>query len=447
MASSSISHGEPGSGARRLSLASAPAMIRPTGKVRDLLMAIEDETLRERVAQVVQHTLQALHELGRIHLPQDNLETTAAAVEGDRHIELAPYVFKALLRINGLLQYLAETFPAPAAEESSSEGDAEDDDFDLAFDLVDGPTGEGEGLSGGSSDTPGTSELSGFEAVADAAHAFGGMLRVRTTKFGERLEAAIESEGDWPILAELDDYKHRLIKATQAVLFGVLAVFSNDVRREEILPEYRSAVAESVGLRKAVVELGHHVERCNGLLAGGSADRDIAVPLMVALSERLGRFAASSAYGMLRADDKRAVIGFRGNLYQMRQDKNTLNVVALHRLVEGFSKFLESMGAINHREVLIVHDQQRLQEAHARLDHVAAMLDSDPPVARREFAGLMVALDAVIGRCPPLDDARRRFLGGGTLAEVEADGGDEDDLHTLIPKWYGLLGQAMAMAR
>ncbi len=375
------------------------AQVELSQRTREILAAVDDTTLRGDVEQVVREALGALAALGRVHLPQDHFEEgTLPRQEGDKHLELAPYVLGAVAAINRMLAQMSERFPAPASAQAN---EAVDDDFDFDFDLVDGPTGEGAGLA---SSRP-QSSLSPREQVADATHAFGSMVKSRVLSFGERLHHALAQDDSWTLLAELDDYQHGLSKAVQGTLFGILAVFEASVRREEILPEYRSSVSEAVELRGALTDLTYQINRFNAAIAGATSDQ--VVPLLVAVSDRLARFSARPEYRTLRAEDKKAIIDFRGELYSMRHRKEGVPLLPLRHAVEGFSKFLEAMQAINHREVLVVHDRQRLLEAQEQLSELRnlALLDLDS--AQQRLPVLVRQLASVSGRNPELDEALR----------------------------------------
>ena len=343
----------------------------------------------------------ALGELARIHLPQDHFEegeTTRAS--GDKYVELAPYFLGALASVNQLIAYIGKTFAPPPAKA----GTTSDGDFDLEFDLVDGPTGEGVGLMKTSAESQ---VMTPREQVADALYAFGGMLRARERDLALRLRYALKQADAWPLLSELDDGQHKLEKAAQGVLFGVLGIFANEVRREEILPSYRSAIGESVALRAAIAELAIHVNRFNTALA--DATPAILVPLIVAVSDRLSRFASRLEYRTLRAEDKKAVIDFRSALFQLRHHNTGINVQSLKHAVDGFSKFLEAMAAINHREVLVLHDRQRLSVSSERLRSARERAAADPEGAMIALMAVVSELGAVMGRNPDLDVARRDF--------------------------------------
>ena len=394
-------------------------------KVHEILAGIDDVALRGRVEATVRLALIALDKIARVYLPQDNFEERRDAdeVPNNQYVELAPYVLAAVEAINRLLTYLMQTYPVPDASLVS----ATQDSFDLEFDLVDGPIGQAQALAPQTTPT-----MSQAEAISDAVHAYGPMLRSRVAAFGDRLKNVLLQGETWPLLAELDDSKHRLSKAVQGVLFGVLGVFAATARREEIFPAYRSAVGESVQLRSALSELSFHVNKFNAAIAKATSGE--ALPLVVALADRLARFAVRPEYRTLRAEDKRAIIDFRRTLYDMRHRSEGVMMGSLKMAVEGFSKFLESMQAINHREVLVLHDRQRLQEALERLEFATDL--NDLTAACGELDNVIAALGTVQGRSPDLDDARRNYF------PVEADA-----IGSELVRWRALVENATAMVR
>ncbi|MEL6548110.1 MAG: hypothetical protein AAFQ82_26020, partial [Myxococcota bacterium] len=384
----------------------------------------EKVELRGQIDSTLRFAMQALNDLGRIHLPQDQFEEREQA-HGEKYVELAPYVLSAVASINGLLSHIAESYPPPPEPD-----DDLDDDFDLEFDLVDGPTGEGTGLT---SEDARKTELSEEDRVADAAHAYGAMLRSRVLGFAERLKFALSQEDSWPLLAELDDHQHKLTKAVQGLFFGILGVFGQDARRDEILPSYRSAVGEAVRLRVAIADLNYHVSRFNQAIADASSEA--AVPLVVAVADRLQRFSARPEYRTMRAEDKKAVIDFRRALFLMRHHKDGLAMGKLRMTVEGFSKFLESMQAINHREVLVIHDRQRIADGLALVERALGLADDDLDGARIQMAQVVDLVASLVGRNPDLDHAFRHY---------RAEPPSTDALPGIIQQWMILLQSTLA---
>jgi len=399
-------------------------------RTRDILATIRELDLRRDVEALVGAALDALTSLGRIHLPQDELEDPSGERDvrsKQQYVELAPYVLAALASVNQLTDFVAASFTPPA--DATAEPTA--DDFDLQFDLVDGPTGEGAGLT--SSTTAARPELTPREQVADVASALSGMLRSRVASLAPRLRHALSQTDSWPLLSELDSHKRALLKGVQGLLFGVLGVFADGARREEILPEYRSAVHESVDLRAAITDLSYHIGRFNTAMSGAQPAELVA--LVVGVADRLSRFAARPEYRTLRAEDKKAVIDFRRSLHQLRHNKNGVPVVHLRQSVEGFSKFLDAMHSINHREVLVLHDRQRLGEAADKLAEALLQTRTDPASARGQLQGIVRLLSSVIGRHPELDQALRTF-GAGAL---------NPDLENEVARWQKLVTTAVGV--
>ncbi len=404
-----------------------PQPVTMSPRTQEILASIADPALRQDVEASVAAALTALAALSRVHLPQDHFEEGDPGGEGGKHLELAPYVLAGIGAINRLLDHIGRTFQAPVAAAETSSGD----DFDLEFDLVDGPTGDGQKLGGDKK--PQGAPKTEREQVADTLHAMGGMMKSRVQTLAQRLRHAVAQPDVWPLLAELDDNLHGLEKAVQGLLFGTLGVFNNAVRREEILPEYRSAVKDASTLRAAITDLGYHINRTNTVIANATPEQ--LVPLVVTVADRLQRFAGRPEYRSLRAEDKKAIIDFRRDLHALRYKKGGVPFQPLKTAVEGFSKFLDAMQAINHREVLVVHDRQRLSEAVARLSD--AEVTHDPRVMRTQLLATLDLLSSVYGRHPDLDEAIRQRT---TAAQV----GDEA-LGTVVTRLRDLCQAALGV--
>ena len=406
---------------------SASVMLAP--KVQEIIKGVDDGVLRQEVERTLRLCLGALIAIGRLHLPQDHFEVARDSRQrDDKFLELAPYVLEALRSINQLVDYMVKTFPVP----ESSEAPVEDDDFDFEFDLADDDSKKDEqNVLNENTEN----ERPPRERVAEATYAYGSMVRNRVLNFASRLRMALQDEDSWPLLAELDDNQHRLSKSIQGVFFGVISVFADGVRREELYPEYRSAVADAISLRSAIAELSFHIARFNTALA--QADKDTCIPLIVGVADRLTRFAGRPEYRTMRAEDKKSVIDFRRELHNLRHAGESLSVAILRRSVEGFSKFLESMQAINHREVLVLHDRQRLEEAMVLLAQINNVITEDMDVARDTLEQLVAVLSAVHGRNPDLDEMLRGYYSSHQTLQHET-------LAEQLPSWRFVIEGVLA---
>ena len=71
--------------------------------------------------------------------------------------------------------------------------------------------------------------------------------------------------------------------------------------------------------------------------------------------------------------------------------------------------FLESMTAINHREVLVLHDRRAIDTALQKLADAMNLAGSDEAGARGALDAIVDALGAVTGRNPDLDEVVRLY--------------------------------------
>ncbi|MEK7704555.1 MAG: hypothetical protein AAB426_06305, partial [Myxococcota bacterium] len=142
-------------------------------------------------------------------------------------------------------------------------------------------------------------------------------------------------------------------------------------------------------------------------------------------------------YRALRSDDKKSVIDFRTTLYRLRRSREGLLPGPLRLAVEGFSKFLESLSAINYREVLVLHDRAVLGEALETLAGLEEEAMDAPDVARHELRALVERLGVVSGRSPELDEARRQALESSPQGTVLGE----------IERWRDLVGGVLAHLR
>jgi hypothetical protein len=293
-------------------------------QIRTVLSQVDDPALRAQVEAVTCRSLEALAAFSRIHLPQDNFVIEATDQVMQQHVELAPYVAAAVAACKRLIQTIAEQFPGDLTPQ-------EDVDFDVQFDLLE---------TRGAMVREDILLLAPGEEVAEIVRACGGMLKRRLNNFGERLQKTVAKGDSWSLLAELDDSLRSLSKAVQGILFGTLSVFSPELKRESIWPEYHSAAHDAEALVTALADLNYHISRFNQALA--VADPAQMVALVVGVADRVGRFAARREYRSLPAQEKKAVIDFCTRLFKLRQ-RPEIDPGELRRTVEGFSKFLEVM--------------------------------------------------------------------------------------------------------
>lgn len=369
-----------------------------------ILHGIADGALREQVDTTVRCAIGALDALGHLHLPQDDFEAHAAReVDADWHLRLAPQTMASLSAVNRLLAYVMTTYDAPAEMHPTHDAFGS---TDVEFD-----TDEGHRAAAAkpqASEPPARVVLSQQQQVAEVAHLLSAMLRARVVGLGERLGQACQAADTWPLLAELDDSKHQLSKAVQGVLFGVLGVFAADASREAIWPAYRSAVKEAVDLRSALTALTAQMRVFAQHTALAQSPEHLA--LLREMADTLSHFSTLEAYRSLRASDKKAVIEFRQTLLGLRHvGQKPASNKTFHEAMADFQTFLGAMYAINHREVLLLHDRQLIERSLTSLEACANALRLAPAMvdqSRAQLDAIVEGLTPVYGRSVELDDAR-----------------------------------------
>ena len=349
-------------------------------KATAVISSIQDDAARERVLRAVLICDDALEVVDSLDLAPYELMDDGGA---DLSVweALAPDVRNVLVAANGAGAQLAELFPSAGPPTSTL-----DVDFDLALD--------DDGLPAPIRDRR-EAEIDEIvhapaEAVGTSIASLAAMLQHDFVQFGQRLRNPQVTLNRWFLLGELQELRMKCLQCLEAVVATILSAYT-DEDLTTVMPRYATAARRAIDLRGQVVDLSHDVDRLNQALARATVEQASAI--RHALTMRFNEFAEHSAAEHLRPQDKRAIIDFRRRLGSFSDRAEDLPGLKL--AVEGISKFLEVMRAINEREVLITSDRSRLQT-------IRMLLESE--VDLEELRGL---LDDVYGRWPTLDELIR----------------------------------------
>lgn len=351
---------------------------------------VSDPLLHDKIVKTLEHCRYIVKFIEKIHLPQDEISDDGRRVDDSVELRNAAQFLDLVKLIQNLLAQTNADFP----HEETQEAEIDDDAWDLEFDLVD-------------TDRPKPNKAEEQQIVpiekqiTDTIWALGSMLSSKLEEFAGRLEFALGVNDPWVLWAELDDYSHKMLKGVLAIYFSILG-FYTDESRVNLLPEYSSSVQISIDLRREIAELTQHIDRFNSAIAKRvGAD---CIPYVVALSDRLTRFSQRPAYRNLRTQDKQEFINFKREIFNIRHSSNGINTNKLRLSVEGFSKFLESLHAINQREVLILHDKHIFQQIQTEsLPNLLRMFQEDDAAFSHGFTPIMKQLATIYGRDPELD--------------------------------------------
>lgn len=392
-------------------------------RAAEAVASIEDPVLRSRVTEAILVCDDALEVVDALDLAPHELATHDIPSLSMWNA-LAPDARNILLAMRGASQRLLELFPPPPDQEIF-ETSSVDIDLDQAF----------EDMAQGRTPPPirdsrdqmiddiveGVSTSQTFDDVGRAIAILAGMLQTDFLSFGERLRSPAVVGDRWYLLSELQEMRQKCSQCFEAVVATVLKACTHE-DLEQVLPRYQSAVRRAQQLRTEVVKLASMVATLNHQAKEcGLGDlRMIRQALITSLNE----FAESGTYAFVRPLDKQQMITFRRLLLATEPQKESMS--SWRRSVEGFSKFLDVMRAINDREILTRADHSNLQTARM-------LLESEEGVT-----SVLPYLRAVYGRDSGLDLMISELLLGAAVDEqdlLRRVSGAEDTLRNSRSAW------------
>jgi hypothetical protein len=257
----------------------------------------------------------------------------------------------------------------------------------------------------------GSDEVVELGDVANATVPLANALQEQLAAAKTKLVGALEDEDFALAVQVLDRTRDGLEEAIFAVVEAIFELHHAPLSRKELVPGYQSALDEALNLRKAIAELRRGVARDNDRIKDGD-DTSYA-----RVRRRMVRFVKDRAFTLMRAADRMQML----ELYQRVRAGDDAKVV------EGLAKYLDSLSAINEREVLVQHDRRVRTAARESLESARSLFEISPRAAADQVAdayytvrtleGWRDDLDELLGRWA--QDPQRRL--DDETAEVWAD--------------------------
>lgn len=356
------------------------------------------------------------------------LRAEAAAYEALEDIRLEPYeepdyepqdliMWEELAQpVRATLIALAELKEAllPLAPEESQ---PQSDDIDIAFDLIDpSPAEQVRDTMKEEVDqlvrttlVPAPDE-SPEKSMRAAVRPLSDLMVYETIRFGGRLRNPTIIADRWNLLADMQEFKGKFRKLLAALRLALVHPYTTAEERAA-LADYRTELDAALQLRQALAYLLRDVL---GLVeASAHCSEEERAFIVQELFVRLIRFSRSPAFQLVRAPDKRLMIEFRHDL-ATKLGVDRLSAREVSDVLEGFLRYLEALGAISRREVLVNHDRLLVHELKRDLNVVDISGHAD---AIALLAQIRARATALLGRDPVIDD----FLAARPLLDEEAD--------------------------
>jgi hypothetical protein len=147
-------------------------------------------------------------------------------------------------------------------------------------------------------------------------------------------------------------------------------------------------------VRRGLAALRAQIEPLNAELQGPDPERH--AEALDAVRRAMSGFVTTAVCRAMRAAD-------RWQMVQFEQQVAADELPRARQTCEGLAKYLESLASINQREVLIVHDQRKLDEMRELLAGARQLLDLSPRPAVEMLAKAQETAHELRGRNPVFD--------------------------------------------
>jgi hypothetical protein len=364
------------------------------------LKAIVTPSIQKDASELVRLALQALDELRQIDESLYGLFVASRSEPADPAQAAAKLrllwdgAFRPLGALLAFCRRMAEQTAATSEHEPSTDldfGDFEPPE-EQAFNLDLGDIGD---LVAGLGNATGQRPES--ERWAEVKEVVAGIEYGLTTQLEdatERRDVALAAGQTPQVLALLDDTTSSASEGIHALVSAVYAKFAPDVDTSTLVPEHLTSLKRALMVRRGISELAAKLGPLNDALQAADVSRH--EEALAGVKATLGAFVAGDVCRAMRAADRWELVQFDQQLAEQR-------MAAARLTSEGLAKYLESLGAINQREVLVQHDQRVLGEIRESITNARALMEISPPTAHEMLTKACRSALALKGRHPATD--------------------------------------------
>ncbi len=309
--------------------------------------------------------------------------------------------------LRGLLALCARIRPKDTLVEEPAA--SADDDFDFgemdespsasmaaadSLDLNDSDIGD---LLEGIDEHEQRGESERWAELLDKASAIEYGLRSQLRDLEERMENSLVTRQIAQALEALDDTRSSTSEGIFALLSAVYAAFLPDVDPTTVAPGHLTALQRALLVRRGLTDLTRAVSPNNDKLQNGSVAQPEKDRALQRIRDAMNVFVKGEVFRAMRPAD-------RWELTKFERDLREQSGGAAYLTSEGLAKYLESLGSINRREVLVTHDQRAMEELRESLSAARPLLEINTRVAADLVHRALAAAMSLYGRNPANDD-------------------------------------------
>lgn len=369
-----------------------------------LQKAIATPRIQAQAGELVQLALRALDELKR--LDESLYERFVASREAPSDPAANAVSLRKLwsTTFSGLAELLAfirsletEKKPEPAVDDAASFdfGDLEGGGApaSASADLDLGALDVGNLLDGISEQGP-EGDTEKWARVIDKCFSIEYGLRSQQTDALSRMDVALAANETNQVLGLLDDTCSSASEGVHALVSVVFETFVPDINPATVVPGYLTSLGRALLVRRGLAELAQNLAGHNDVL---QSEFTIAHPdALETICEMMKTFTGSVVCRAMRPADRWQMVEFERAL-------SSQPPAAARLTSEGLVKYLDSLGSINQREVLLVHDQRALEQMRESLANARQLVDISPRTAAEMMERAYQAAQRLRGRHPTTD--------------------------------------------
>jgi hypothetical protein len=204
------------------------------------------------------------------------------------------------------------------------------------------------------------------ETLASIEYGLQRELRSLDARLAPTTGALSDSDRFAQLIAALDDTQCSVGQGLYATLVAVYGAYLPDIDVSTVAPGYESSLERALMVRRGLADFSREVQVANSRLQrdGTANERADALRQICTL---LTAFVETTVFRAMRPADRWEIAQFDRALV-------TAELPAARNTCEGFAKFVESLSAINHREVLVLHDQKTGRELRETLSSSAQLI-------------------------------------------------------------------------
>jgi len=375
-----------------------------------LQKAIATPKIQMHAGELVRLALAALDDLKRLDeglyerfvASRETHEDASAKTEGLR--KLWDATFAGLKELLYFIQMLEGEHAAKDQDPAKDTPPADDASFDFG-ELEGGGAQQGHGeldfaaldvgdlLSGlGEEKTEGDTEK--WARVIDKVLSIEYGLRSQQTEGRQRMENALEAGELNQVLGLLDDTCSSASEGVHALISMVFETFVPDVNPATVVPGYLTSLGRALLVRRGLAELAATLTPLNDVLQREESSRHGEV--LSQIRDTLRQFVGSVVCRAMRPADRWQMVEFDREL--QTQPPSVARLTS-----EGLVKYLDSLGSINQREVLLVHDQRAIEQMRESIANARQLVDISPRTAAEMMERAYQAAQRLRGRHPATD--------------------------------------------